>query len=580
MADNTVQVHIQLVDEVTKQSASVRRNVERDLTGMNSAAGKAAVGFGQLGGSIKSSMLNAVSFLGPASIAAAGVTTAFRALKESLNFADMIANLNAKFGISTTMIQQLDYIAKQSGGSVENMALAFKALQAQMFDAGKAGSTADKLFKALGVTVTDNETTFKDSIKALAGIEDETTRAAAATQLFGRAALEILPNIEALNKEFSKSKTDIPIFDPETVKTLDDIGDAMERMWKGFVVWTGKAVSALWNFENAKAKIWGSAFSSFGPKKFVMAPGVDDSQAGSAGSQGQDDAAASRQKAVNDALITAQKDGQKATIQSYEQFQQEEEAFRIRAEAETRAALAKKEIDDYDRRANAFAAELQQTTDANQSMVDADRVYKEQLAANQAAAIEEKKRQAQVFAQIEQNMVGATMSATRSLADIGRLAVTNSKANANEKKNILTGLAVAEGAASIITAVKAGWDSGITYWDKAALAVAGGIAAGAQTIGQIATIRSQRFEQGGIVAGSSTTGDRIPIRANAGEMVLTRQHQANLLAIANGRGGGGRSATINIYDQSGNLVDKVHSQLRRGNGDAFWQMLDQRYARA
>lgn len=43
------------------------------------------------------------------------------------------------------------------------------------------------------------------------------------------------------------------------------------------------------------------------------------------------------------------------------------------------------------------------------------------------------------------------------------------------------------------------------------------------------------FEQGGIIGGTSYSGDRLTVRANSGEMVLTREQQANLFKLANSR---------------------------------------------
>jgi hypothetical protein len=51
---------------------------------------------------------------------------------------------------------------------------------------------------------------------------------------------------------------------------------------------------------------------------------------------------------------------------------------------------------------------------------------------------------------------------------------------------------------------------------------------------------TQQFNQGGIVKGGSETGDNVTIRANAREMMLTQQQQAQLFnMIKNGNGGSG-----------------------------------------
>ena len=60
-----------------------------------------------------------------------------------------------------------------------------------------------------------------------------------------------------------------------------------------------------------------------------------------------------------------------------------------------------------------------------------------------------------------------------------------------------------------------------------------GLTGMAQLASIVATVKG--FATGGIVGGSSTTGDKVPIRVNSGEMVLTRAQQARLFAMANGQ---------------------------------------------
>lgn len=63
------------------------------------------------------------------------------------------------------------------------------------------------------------------------------------------------------------------------------------------------------------------------------------------------------------------------------------------------------------------------------------------------------------------------------------------------------------------------------------VAIAAGVTAVLSVISMIASIG--KFETGGIVKGTSTKGDRNIVRVNAGEMILNKQQQARLFAIAN-----------------------------------------------
>lgn len=68
------------------------------------------------------------------------------------------------------------------------------------------------------------------------------------------------------------------------------------------------------------------------------------------------------------------------------------------------------------------------------------------------------------------------------------------------------------------------------------------------------------YAQGGIIGGTSYTGDRLLARVNSGEMILNRQQQRQLFALANGRGmGSGTSSNIQIINNAGDQVTAERS---------------------
>ena len=134
-------------------------------------------------------------------------------------------------------------------------------------------------------------------------------------------------------------------------------------------------------------------------------------------------------------------------------------------------------------------------------------------------------RQAELdhYYQVNASLVRSTISTASAIA-------STVKTSAKKRQNVLVALAVAEGAASAVTAAKAGWDTGVTYWDKAALAAAGAIEAIAISAAQIATIKSQSFASGGVTQGG-------PAMLHPNEVILNPKQQANLLfGLASGQG--------------------------------------------
>lgn len=74
-----------------------------------------------------------------------------------------------------------------------------------------------------------------------------------------------------------------------------------------------------------------------------------------------------------------------------------------------------------------------------------------------------------------------------------------------------------------------------------------------------------KFATGGLVGGSSTTGDKNIIRANSGEMILTKGQQATLFnAIANGNLGGGGNVEFRL--RGTDLIGAIENTQSRRRG--------------
>ena len=73
-----------------------------------------------------------------------------------------------------------------------------------------------------------------------------------------------------------------------------------------------------------------------------------------------------------------------------------------------------------------------------------------------------------------------------------------------------------------------------------------------------------KFATGGIVGGNSYSGDKQVARVNSGEMILNKQQQANLLAIANGKSVGGGEVTFKI--RGTDLIGAINNEMSRRRG--------------
>jgi hypothetical protein len=87
------------------------------------------------------------------------------------------------------------------------------------------------------------------------------------------------------------------------------------------------------------------------------------------------------------------------------------------------------------------------------------------------------------------------------------------------------------------------------------------VVAGMAYVGQIEGI--QGFEDGGMVGGSSYSGDKTVVKANAGEIILTRAMQSSLAQQLTGNsGGGGGTMVVNVGAQK--LFDIIVAGFKDG----------------
>ena len=217
-----------------------------------------------------------------------------------------LVDLSIKTGISTTRLQELDYVAKQVGTTTETitgaMARLTRGMGAAVEQTGDFNDKSNEAFRKLenvrkelsgltegtdeynkkleelkaagraygdinmgpqaaafdqlGVSVTDvdgnlrdSEAVFSDAITALGNMTNETERDVIAMDLFGKSAQELNPLIKAGSEEIARlseeANTMGAVIGEDDVDSLETFGDTLESLKSGMQGTAGTIAAAL-----------------------------------------------------------------------------------------------------------------------------------------------------------------------------------------------------------------------------------------------------------------------------------------------------------------------------------------------
>ena len=154
---------------------------------------------------------------------------------------DEIDKESQKLQISSDLYQKLGYAMDMSGASIEDVKKGVLNITSALAGMGNGVEGADDKFTALGVSLKDNEGNLKttesvllDTIDALASMEDETQRNAAANEIFGKNYTELLPLLNAgadgINDLMQEAEDYGMVMSEDAVKASADFSDSLDRL--------------------------------------------------------------------------------------------------------------------------------------------------------------------------------------------------------------------------------------------------------------------------------------------------------------------------------------------------------------
>jgi hypothetical protein len=175
-------------------------------------------------------MLEVLGPLGPMIAGAFTVGAVVSFGKEILADADALQKMSDQTGISVEELQRMKAIASESGNTIEELTGAVSQLQKRL---GEGDKSAVSALKALGIEIdsflkSSPDQQFYAIARAIQQIEDPIERAKLGAELFGKSFATIMPSLRADIDGIRESTT---VMSDETIKSLDRLGDAWDRLW-------------------------------------------------------------------------------------------------------------------------------------------------------------------------------------------------------------------------------------------------------------------------------------------------------------------------------------------------------------
>ena len=219
MADRDLKIEVHYDDHGAQQAV---QKLDSSLEGVGTTATQASQG-----GLTKMSGLMKGALVG-AAVSAAYAATEF--VGDLMSMSEEMVRVADRTGLTTKAVQQLGYMATQSGNSLEQITTAIGQMQNRIASGDKSAVAA---VQALGLNLGEIRDLSADEQfyaigQAVASIEDPMTRTQLAMDLFGRSGAAILPTMLA---DMEKLRNEAPVMADETVRALEAAGDTLD--WLG-----------------------------------------------------------------------------------------------------------------------------------------------------------------------------------------------------------------------------------------------------------------------------------------------------------------------------------------------------------
>jgi len=214
--------------------AELSVKIKADTAGLKTSLNKSTQMFKQHSKAIGM----AAAAMGTAIVAAGAL-----AIKTYAQMGDEVQKMALRTGFSTEALSELRHAAEISGASLTTLEKGVKRMSGTILDAADGMETYIRAFEHIGLNVQDlmglnPEEQFFAIATAIGELEDETTKAAIAQDMFGRAGTELLPLFAEGADGIAKLRQEAHdlgiVFDQEAADKAAALTDAMTRLKESF----------------------------------------------------------------------------------------------------------------------------------------------------------------------------------------------------------------------------------------------------------------------------------------------------------------------------------------------------------
>lgn len=197
---------------------------------------KVGAEFGALSSSARLATTFMTSFGGALSLGAAAA-----ALRSVANLQDQMGKMAQQTGIGVEALSALDYAAKLSDVSTEELGSGISRLTAKMGDVAQGSKEGSAIFKALGVSVLGaggqmrpTEEVLGDIAQRFSEFADGPEKTAFAIEIFGRAGARLIPMLNQGRAGLQEMREEAErlgiVIDSKTAKAAEDFNDNLTRL--------------------------------------------------------------------------------------------------------------------------------------------------------------------------------------------------------------------------------------------------------------------------------------------------------------------------------------------------------------